>query len=307
MAIGTSNYSYGLGTPGTQWTQVDVQDIILNLSPKDTPFFEMTGTGSAQSIRHEWQVEALEARGINAFLEGADFTFTNMGTPTREFNIAQIITHGCEISGSAEAQPYYGARSAMKKELAKRMAEHRNALEHNLIRATITTGGSTAARRMDGLLAAANLATSGGLASLTEAGFISLAETLWQNGSEPNTVLTNSKLKNDINAFTGIGSTKYIETNIREVITQVLTYSSDYGTINVYLSRDMTGGAVNASIGQELAMFDKTLLRKDYLRPSFMKKYPEGIVDGHRTSLTSELTLYYGNGSSIYWWRGAAD
>lgn len=306
MPIGTSNLSFSLGTPGTQWTVVDIQDMILNLSPKDTPFFEMTGVGSAQSIRHEWQVEALEARGINAFLEGADFTFTNMGTPSREFNIAQIVQQGAEVSGSAEAQPYYGARSALKKELAKRMAEHRNALEHNLIRAALTVGGTTQARRMDGLLQAANLATTANNGSLSEAAFLSLAETLWQNGSEPNTVLCNSKIKNDINAYTGVGSAKYIETEIREVITQVLTYSSDYGTINVYLCRDMTSTA-NATNGVELAMFDKTLLRKDYLRPTFMKRYPEGIVDGHRVSMTSELTLYYGNGSSIYWWRGMAD
>ena len=279
---------------------------ILNLSPVDTPFFEMTGVGSSQSIRHEWQVEALEARQINAYLEGADFTFTNMGVPSREFNINQIITHGCEISGSAEAQPYYGARSAMKKEIAKRMKEHRNAIEHSLIRAALNAGADATARRMDGLLAAANLATTATNASLSEAAFISLAEALWQNGSEPNTCLVNSKLKNDINAFTGIGSTKYIETTIREVVTQVLTYCTDYGIINVYLSRDMTSTA-NATNGVELALFDKTMLRKDYLRPAFMKRYPEGIVDGHRSSLTSELTLYYGNGSSIFHWRGMAD
>ena len=306
MPIGTSNYSYSLGTPGTQWTQVDIQDMILNLSPTDTPFFEMTGVGSSQSIRHEWQVQALEARSVNAYLEGADFTYTNIGTPTREVNINQILTHGAQLSGSAEAQPYYGARSALKHELSRRMKEHRNALEHSLIRGVLNSGDATTARQMDGVLAAANVATNAVGASLTEAGFISLAETLWLNGSSPNTVLTNSKLKNDINAFTGIGPTKYVDMPIREIITQILTYQTDYGTINVFLSRDMTSTA-NATAGVELVMFDKQMLRKDYLRPSFMKRYPEGIMDGHRASLMTELTLYYGNGTSIYHWRGMAN
>jgi hypothetical protein len=186
------------------------------------------------------------------------------------------------------------------------MKEHRNALEHSLIRGVLNAGDATTARQMDGLIAAANVATAEGTGTLGEAGFIGMAEVLWLNGSEPNTVLTNSKLKNDINAFQGIGPTKYVDMPIREIITQILTYQTDYGTINVYLSRDMTSTA-NTTNGCELVMFDKQMLRKDYLRPSFMKRYPEGIMDGHRASIMTELTLYYGNGTSIFHWRGLAN
>jgi len=50
----------------------DLLDLIVNISPVDTPMLSGFGTGSAKATLHEWQTESLAARGDNAVVEGVD-------------------------------------------------------------------------------------------------------------------------------------------------------------------------------------------------------------------------------------------
>ena len=39
----------------------DLQNVIYDISPTDTPFMSSIGTGSASAVKHEWQTDSLAA------------------------------------------------------------------------------------------------------------------------------------------------------------------------------------------------------------------------------------------------------
>ncbi len=47
----------------------DVEDIIYDLSPTDTPLLSMAKRGKSDAILHQWQTDTLEAAGTNRQIE----------------------------------------------------------------------------------------------------------------------------------------------------------------------------------------------------------------------------------------------
>ena len=55
----------------------DVEGVIQNISPKDTPFQASIGSGKATNTDHKWLEDTLQsATGTNAAVEGADAVAT---------------------------------------------------------------------------------------------------------------------------------------------------------------------------------------------------------------------------------------
>jgi len=291
MAIaGPMNMSYPLVVAPT-WNRLDIRELIINTSPKNTPFFEMTGTSPGSAVLHEWQTRGLQTRAVNAYLEGADYTWQNVSRPARPTNTMQILQHGAEVSGTAEAQGYYGIGSLMADQIALRAIEHRNDLEFNLIRASHSIGATDEARQMDGLVncVSTNATDMAGI-TLTESAYQDFAETIWLTGAEPDTVLLGSKLQRRVNSFSADSATKWIDTTTREVVNKVLVYHSSFATLMNILSRDLSNGSTMG----ELVMFDKSMVNVAYLRTTQLVNVPS-VSDAQRKSMVTEACLEWGN------------
>ena len=52
----------------------DLQNVIYDISPTDTPFMSSIGTGNAEATKHEWQTDSLASAASNAQIEGDIFT-----------------------------------------------------------------------------------------------------------------------------------------------------------------------------------------------------------------------------------------
>lgn len=300
MAVGPMNTTYPLNAAPT-WNRLDIREMIINTSPKDTPFFEMTGTSPGRAVTHEWQTRDLKVAAINANLEGADLTWQNIRRPARPTNTMQILLEGAEVSGTAEAQGYYGVGgSLMQDQLNLRAIEHRRDLEFNLIRATESTGATDEVRQANGLVACISTnATDQGAATLTEAMYVDAAETLWLNGSNPDTVLLGTKQQKRVNTFSADTATKWIDTTTREVVNKVLVYHSSFASLMNHLTRDLTNGS---TLG-ELVMFDKAMVDVAYLRTTKLQAVPNA-VDGERMAMVTEMCLEWGNELAFYYMSG---
>ena len=69
----------------------DVEGIIQNISPKDTPFQASIGSGKATNTLHSWLEDTLDtADGSNAAVEGADATAAAMLPPEKLTNYTQL-------------------------------------------------------------------------------------------------------------------------------------------------------------------------------------------------------------------------
>ena len=50
----------------------DLQDIIYDISPEETPFYTKSAKAKATNTLHEWQTDALRSSADNAHIEGGD-------------------------------------------------------------------------------------------------------------------------------------------------------------------------------------------------------------------------------------------
>src|SRR3990172_8041912 len=98
----------------------DLENLIYNISPTETPFMSMAGRGNAKAVFHEWQTDALTAAvATNAAIEGDDATNITVTPTIRVGNYAQIAQKAFGISGTQEAVDHAGRNSEIAYQLVK--------------------------------------------------------------------------------------------------------------------------------------------------------------------------------------------
>ena len=123
----------------------DVQDVIFNVSPVDTPVMSMSRDMRASARLHEWLEDQLSAAAANAAIEGASAAFTTPTPPVAKSNHTQIFQKTAEVSGTLEAVRLYGRDGAMAYELARKYQELANDMELAIV--GTPNHGSGAARQ----------------------------------------------------------------------------------------------------------------------------------------------------------------
>ncbi len=122
----------------------DLEDLIWDVSPMETPFSKMIKKGKATAKYSEWQTDALAAAGSNAVIEGDDAT-VDTATPTvRLRNYCQILDKVISVTGTQEVVDKAGRDSEIAYQTAKRMKELKRDLEYALIRNQASTAGAAA-------------------------------------------------------------------------------------------------------------------------------------------------------------------
>lgn len=301
MVVSAPNLTYLLGNAdGTGWRQLDIMPTIINQDPRDRPFFELSGMGKAEAVLHQWQTRGLRARAISAIIEGADFTYTNVTGPDRQTNTCMIMTEGVEVSGTSQEEQHYGISNLFRDQIQYKSKLHGLDQEFTFINSTLTTGNTASARRMKGLRefctttqATVNVLTQNG-ATLTESTYILAIETGWNQGAPPNTALMGSKQQKQVDNFSSIGATRWMDVTTREVVHSVLVYHSTFGTVENHISRDLS----NTSTTGEIIFFDKTLISKAYFRPTRLIPVAK-TSDAERMSIITEATLQVDNPESL--------
>jgi len=270
----------------------DVLDIIFQITPEDTPFFNMIGDSSATSPKHEWQVRSLTTRQVNAQVEGDSYTFVEPVLPTRVENLTQIFAKYPRVSNTSQATARHAIDDLMADQMEQRMVEFKTDMEHALLRGSQASGNASAvARQMDGLLniVSTNTLTLSGGTTLTEDHLNDLLEDIWEQGGKPGDVLVNGFLKRRISTFTA-SSTKFQQQEARKVINTISVYESDFSVVNVALSRDIP----QATDNNTLVALDRSMFGKGWLRTPVSKRVAD-TADSVDAVIIGEVTLEYGN------------
>src|SRR3954462_1547527 len=130
VALGTFTTYSAIGN------REDLSDVITNISPEDTPFMSMIGTGKpADATVFEWQTDSLApADNTNAQIQGDDITDFGAVVPTvRVGNRTQISRKLCAVSGTQEAVDKAGRKAEMGYQMAKKSAELKLDMEKIMI------------------------------------------------------------------------------------------------------------------------------------------------------------------------------
>jgi hypothetical protein len=224
----------------------DLSDVIYDISPTDTPFMSsIAGKGSVSNTLFEWQTDALAAAVINNYhVEGAAAGTAATTATTRLTNQTQISKKVVEVTGTHETVNNAGKKSEMAHQLAKASKEIKRDMEGSLLADNAAAAGNAStARETRG---AANFistnvtdaGSSGTHAAVVEADVLAVAESTWNAGGEPSTILLGATNKKLITAMTGRAeATRSVVDENKTVYNAVDVYVSDFGTFNIMLDR----------------------------------------------------------------------
>lgn len=262
----------------------DLSDIIFDISPDETPILSAIKKGKASNTLHEWQTDEIGTASANTNIEGDDNQDANAITATtRLSNQSQILKYKCVVSGTQEkGMDHAGVRSEMSYQEAKKMKRIKLDCElsvldgGNVLGIAKVAGNATTARKMGSLAtylttnvsvgatgAAAtgnsvDALTAGTDRDLTEALVTGVLQTLWTAGGDPTIMAVSAVNKGVVSSFAG-GSTRYIDTNTKELVHSIDVYVGDFHTLKVVPCRNM--------IGDNVYIIDPGYLRLADLRP----------------------------------------
>jgi hypothetical protein len=287
----------------------DLQDVIYDISPMDTPLMSNIERISADAVLHEWQTDALAAASAtNAQIEGDDAN-VNTAVPTARFNnYTQIATKNPRVSGTQRAINTAGRADELSYQIAKRGRELKRDIERTICGTQVATaGGAASARQAAGLagwlytnqvktadtqstpaLTAGHpsaAATAGTAIAFTEAHLQSAIALCWTAGGNPTLVLMDAVNKRTASAFSGI-ATQYRD-NAGQAMPAVIigsadVYVSDFGQHSLLASRFTETDIVYTIDPDQIAVA--------YLRPIQQQSLSK-TGDSDRVLLLTEFTL----------------
>lgn len=294
----------------------DVEDVIFNITPTETPALTMAKRVKVTAVNHQWQTDSLAAAATNAAVEGDDSTYATASPTTLLSNYTQIFKKSVMISGTADAIRKYGRKEEFAYQMAKRGKELKRDIEFSIVQNAASSAGSTTVPRSSAglesmiagnrVFAASNNTTGttagyaaglwtkpvdGTTAAFTETNLVAALDAAWQDGGDPSVIMTNSSQKRAMAAFGG--ASKYAGVSVNQgrtsqavVLGGVDLYISDFGEHKVMLNRYMRTRTV--------LCLDPEYISFGFLRPI---KYEERAKtgDASRGELLAEGCLIVGN------------
>lgn len=291
----------------------DLQDVIYNIDPAETPFMTNVGVGSAKATQHEWQTDSLAAVSFNAALEGDDPTAIAVSDTTRLTNHTQIMEKTVVISETDQAVEQAGLQDRLAYEMAKKMKELKRDMEHAFVGVSNAkvSGAEATARE----LASANTwihtntvfnsggtpagadptgdgtdtpTDSGTQQAFTESMLTELIDEIWNSGGDPSIIMCGSFQKRAITGFTG-NATRYKDADDRSVVNAVDVYVSDYGELQVVPNRYIRA--------RDVLVIDPNFWEVAYLRPVQSRPLAK-TGDNEKRQIIVECTLVANNEKS---------
>lgn len=288
----------------------DVEDIIFNIAPTETPFLTMAKRKKVSAINHQWQTDDLAAAAANRAIEGDDSTYATATPTVMLSNYTQIAKKTVMVSGTADAVRKYGRKEEFAYQIAKKGKELKRDIEFALIQNQVSSaGGSGTARSSAGIevmivnrvLGTNNTTgttpgyaagvwgavTDGTAATMVETDLVSALDLAWQDGGDPSVVMVNSTLKRRIASFAGASTYAGVSVNQGRtsqgvVVGGVDLYISDFGEHKIKLNRYQRTGTV--------LCLDPEYVSVGFLRPiKFEERAKTG--DSTRGEILTEFTL----------------
>jgi len=285
----------------------DLENIIYDISPTQTPFMTACGRTKIKQVLHEWQTDVLGAAvATNHVIEGDDATTDAQVATVRVSNRANISDKVILVSGTSRAVDSAGRGEELDYLIAKNGKELKRDMESLLtsnnasvtgsasvarelggIESWITSNESRGAGGSDGGFSSGNTvaATDGTQRAFTEAQLKEVIRECFESGAEPDTVMLGSFNKQVFSTFTG-NATRQNDSKSEKLFAAIDIYKSDFGTLKVVPNR--------FSRSRTALVLDFEYLKVGFLR-SFQTAKLAKTGDSDRVQLLAEYTLVVGN------------
>lgn len=285
----------------------DLSDIIYDISPTQTPFISGIAHTSATATNHEWQTDSLAAAADNAVIEGEDATTTAATPSVRLGNNTQISDKVPRVTRTQRNVNSAGRADELDYQVMKMGKELKRDMEKALLANNAkVTGSESVARELAGAPAWINTNSSFGVGgadptgdgtdartdgtqrAFTEADLKTVLAACWDEGGEPDIIMTGSTNKQAMSAFTG-GATRTVDARDKRLTAAIDVYVSDFGELSVMPNRFMRSREV---LVLQMDMWALATI-DDFLETPLAK-----TGDSDRVQLLSEYTLEARNEAS---------
>jgi len=287
----------------------DLENVIYDISPEETPFYTKCKKLKATNTYHEWQTDALRASAANAHVEGWATTPDVRTATSRLGNYTQIFKNAVAIPDTDAGLDKAGRASEMAYQMLKTAKEQKLDIEKALFDNNArVAGNSSTARELAGAPAwmftntsfgvsgadptgdGTNARTDGTQRAFTQTLFDSVMQSIWEEGGKPNTVYLSAFQMNEALDFQGMNNQRStIGASVggtNAIINAVDVYVTPWGTVQFMPSRE------NRS--REVFIMQDDMWSVAVLRPT---KNTELAKNGDATvrQVVTELTLVCNN------------
>jgi hypothetical protein len=253
MALTNVFQTYGDATIKTDI----VLDSVEILSAKEDGIFSMLGKTRAIAMVHSYPVDTLMTTASQAVEQGADFTYGARTSPTLLTNIVEEIAVPIRVTRPQIAVQHYTGQNELDRQLAKALSEFTNAVEFDLVRATLASGVSGTVATMAGIIQAISKSTnttaqtSGTVFSATI--LDGLMQQCWtnSNGDVATDLFVGGIMKRVTDNFIAKTNVVMNTPDIRGIIKTVTTYETSFGTMRIHKHRyvQQAGDATGRVLG----------------------------------------------------------
>ena len=270
----------------------DLSDVIMNISPMDTPMVSSIKKTSASNRTPEWMRDTLrKPNPVNAQIEGNDAVNNTAITPERLKNVQQLFDETVQVSSTAQAVKAAGRSDELKFQVAKAGKALKRDMEMRFcgnyasvlgnastagqaagFEAWITTNASRGAGGASGGYQTGtglvNAATDGTGRALTEALLKTVLTSCWNNGGMIDLIMMPGSMKQLSSTFTGIATQYRENSGIKQatILGAAAVYVSDFGEHRLVPNRFVgagTGRTLDATTGLALGASVRSALLVD--------------------------------------------
>lgn len=282
----------------------DLQDVIYDVSPEETPFFSSTSKGKATNTYHEWQTDALRSSAANAHIEGDDTTAEARTATSRLGNYTQIFKNAVTIPGTDDGLNKAGRGKEMAYQVLKIGKEQKLDIEKAIFDNNArVAGSSTTARELAGAPAwlitntdtgtggsdatgdGSDARTDGTQEAFTQTRFDGVMQSIWENGGKPDTVYLSAFQMDVALGFTGMNNQRSTVTATRDnnmVVRDFDLYVTPWGNVTFVPTRE------NRS--RDVFIMQSDMWHIAQLRPMKNEQLAK-TGDSEKRQVVTELTL----------------
>ena len=236
----------------------DLEDVIYDVSPEETPFYSACAKVKASNTLHEWQTDSLRSSAANAHIEGDATTASARTATSRLGNYTQIFKNAVNIPDTDEGLKKAGRAAEIAYQMLKTAKEQKLDIEKALFDNNArVAGNSTTARELAGapawLITNTSSGTSGADATgdgtdartdgtqraFTQTLFDDVMQSIWEQGGNPDSVYLSAFQMNKALGFSGNNNQRStVRAEDERVIKHMDVYVTPWGTVEFIPSRE---------------------------------------------------------------------
>ena len=244
----------------------DLENVIYNISPEETPFYSNTQKVKATNTLHEWQTDTLRASASNAHVEGDETTAEARTATTRLGNYTQIFKNAVIVPDTDSGLDKAGRSTEIAYQTLKIAKEQKLDIEKALFdNNAMVAGSSTVARELagapcflvsntdfidtnegadptDNTGSTARTDETTAPADFSQTRFDAVMQSIWENGGNPDRVYLSAFQMNKALGFEGMNNQRStIGSSVggtNAVVNAIDVYVTPWGTVEFNPTRE---------------------------------------------------------------------